>query len=60
MSPTIYLDSSAIVKVVLQEPGWQALDVYLRDYPSRSSAALASVEVRRALCASKMGQTELR
>ena len=49
MSPTIYLDSSAIVKLVLQESGWQALEMYLRDHPSRSASRIATVEVRRAL-----------
>lgn len=49
MSPTIYLDSSAIVKVVVHEPGWPALEMYLRDHPSRSASRVASVEVRRAL-----------
>lgn len=49
MNPTVYLDSSAIVKVVVQEPGWQALEAYLRDHAARAVSRIASVEVARAL-----------
>lgn len=40
-----YLDSSAIVKLVVEEPESQALRVSLRGRPQRVSSALAVVEV---------------
>ncbi len=40
-----YLDSSAIVKLVVEEPESQALRAGLRDHPHRVSSALALVEV---------------
>jgi predicted nucleic acid-binding protein len=40
-----YLDSSAIVKLVVEEPESQALRVGLRGRPQRVSSALALVEV---------------
>lgn len=49
MTSTVYLDSSAIVKVVVQEPGWLGLAAYLRDHPVRAASRVASVEVTRAL-----------
>ena len=49
MNPTVYLDSSAIVKVVVQEPGWQALETYLQHHPARAVSRIASVEVGRAI-----------
>lgn len=45
----VYLDSSAIVKLVVMEPDSRALASYLRDRPSRASCALARVEVIRAV-----------
>lgn len=45
----IYLDSSAIVKVVVREPETDSLLDYLGDKPVRVSSALARVEVLRAL-----------
>lgn len=45
----VYLDSSAIVKLVVAEPESGALTDYLRDHPSRVSCALARVEVIRAV-----------
>lgn len=45
----VYLDSSAIVKLVVAEAESQALTRYLRDHPSRVSCALARVEVIRAV-----------
>lgn len=45
----IYLDSSALVKLVVQEPESQALVAYLGDHPTRASSALARVEVTRAV-----------
>ncbi len=49
MTATVYLDSSAIVKVVVQEPGWQGLEAYLREHPVRTTSRVATVEVARAI-----------
>lgn len=46
---TIYLDSSAIVKLIVKEAESNALRRYIRDYPTRVSSALARVEVMRAV-----------
>ena len=45
----VYLDSSALVKLVVREPESGALRLYLRHRPKRVSAALARVEVVRAV-----------
>jgi predicted nucleic acid-binding protein len=45
----VYLDSSAIVKLVVEEPETSALAVALERWPDRVSTALARVEVHRAL-----------
>lgn len=45
----IYLDSSAIVKLVVREPESDALRGYLRGRRPRVSSALARTEVMRAL-----------
>jgi len=45
----VYLDSSALVKLVVEEPESQALVAYLDDRPTRVSSALARVEVARAV-----------
>jgi predicted nucleic acid-binding protein len=45
----IYLDSSALVKLVIAEPESPALRRYLRGEPERASCALARVEVVRAV-----------
>jgi uncharacterized protein len=45
----LYLDSSALVKLVVVEPESEALVSHLRDYPARASCALARVEVIRAV-----------
>ena len=45
----VYLDSSAIVKLVITEPESQALRAYLADRDERVASALARVEVFRAL-----------
>ena len=45
----VYLDSSAIVKLVVEEPETGALIAALDRWPDRVSAALARVEVHRAL-----------
>ena len=45
----VYLDSSAIVKLVVAEAESTALRRYLRGEPRRASCALARVEVTRAV-----------
>ena len=45
----LYLDSSAILKVVMPEPESKALFELLRDWPIRVSSELARTEVLRAL-----------
>jgi predicted nucleic acid-binding protein len=45
----VYLDSSAIVKLVVQERESQALRRYLHGEPARASCVLARVEVLRAV-----------
>lgn len=45
----VYLDSSAIVKLVVLEAESAALRKFLRRHPSRVSSALARVEVLRAV-----------
>ena len=45
----VYLDSSAIVKLVVPEPETDALRSSLGRWPDRLSSALARVEVHRAL-----------
>lgn len=52
----VYLDSSALVKLVVPEPETAALRHYLREHPERVSCALARVEVCRAL--RRTGATE--
>jgi predicted nucleic acid-binding protein len=47
----VYLDSSAIVKLVVREAESAALRRFLRDRPSRASCGLARVEVPRAVAA---------
>jgi predicted nucleic acid-binding protein len=45
----VYLDSSALVKLVIAEPESQALRRFLRSEPQRASCTLARVEVLRAV-----------
>jgi predicted nucleic acid-binding protein len=45
----VYLDSSALVKLVVREAETGALTRYLRGHPERASCALARVEVVRAV-----------
>jgi uncharacterized protein len=45
----VYLDSSALVKLVISERESLAVRRYLRRHPRRASCALARVEVLRAL-----------
>jgi uncharacterized protein len=47
--PAVYLDSSALVKLVVREPESAALGRYLRRRPRRLSCALVRVEVVRAV-----------
>jgi uncharacterized protein len=45
----VYLDSSALVKLVVAEAESDALTGYLRERPTRASCALARVEIIRAV-----------
>ena len=45
----IYLDASALVKLVVGEPESAALRRYLRSRPARATSALSRVEVARAV-----------
>lgn len=45
----VYLDSSALVKLIVAEVESEALAAYLGDHPTRVSSALARVEVMRAI-----------
>jgi uncharacterized protein len=47
--PAVYLDSSALVKLVVLETESKALAGHLRERPTRISCALARVEVIRAV-----------
>jgi predicted nucleic acid-binding protein len=49
LTRVVYVDSSAIVKWMVQEPGWHALEAYLRDVPIRTVSRIATVEVPRAI-----------
>jgi predicted nucleic acid-binding protein len=56
----IYLDSSALVKLVVAEPESGALIELLRTWPARVSSALALTEVPRALRRAGFGAAERR
>jgi predicted nucleic acid-binding protein len=43
----VYLDSSALIKLVFEEPETSSLGEFLRAWPTRASSSLASVEVLR-------------
>jgi predicted nucleic acid-binding protein len=43
----VYLDSSALVKLIFEEPESGALAVFLKQWPNRVSSALARIEVAR-------------
>jgi predicted nucleic acid-binding protein len=43
----LYLDSSALIKLIFQEPETSALADFLHAWPTRTSSSLASVEVLR-------------
>ncbi len=49
MSGALYIDSSALVKLVLPEPETEALRELLAGWPERVSSALVRVEVLRAV-----------
>jgi predicted nucleic acid-binding protein len=55
--PVVYLDSSALVKLVVREPESAALRSYLRSKASRVSSALARIEVVRAVAPHGPGAT---
>ena len=58
--PVVYLDSSAIVKLVVREPESSALFDWLVDWPDRTSSVVARVEVIRALRRSGAGDASRR
>ena len=61
MTPSlVYLDSSAILKLVVSEPETPALIDMLGHYPDRVSSALARVEVLRAIRRARGSPAELR
>ncbi|MGI8797665.1 MAG: type II toxin-antitoxin system VapC family toxin [Acidimicrobiia bacterium] len=47
--PGAYLDASAFVKLVVDEPESEALESRLRSWPARTSSALLRTEARRAV-----------
>ena len=49
MATVIYLDSSAIVKLIIAEVGSDALRAWLEDRPRRAASAIARTEVLRAV-----------
>jgi predicted nucleic acid-binding protein len=56
----LYLDSSAIIKVVVAEPESKELMDFLTDWPNRISSELARTEVLRALRSSGVRVPEFR
>jgi predicted nucleic acid-binding protein len=54
----IYLDASALVKLIVSEPESAALIEFLRGRPDRVSSALSLVEVPRALRRARFGAAE--
>ena len=58
--PLVYLDSSALVKLVVSEPESMALIDRLRAWPQRVSSALALTELPRALTRAGFGAAEHR
>jgi uncharacterized protein len=51
----VYLDSSALVKLVVAEPETPALMAFLAQWPERVTSSLARVEVLRAVKRTKAG-----
>lgn len=56
----VYLDASAIVRLVVREPGWRDLSAFLREHPTRVASRIVDVEVRRAVARSSTAQAEER
>jgi predicted nucleic acid-binding protein len=56
----LYLDSSAILKIVVSEPESKALLEFLGDWPNRISSELARTEVLRALRRANVTATQFR
>ena len=56
----VYLDSSALVKLVVREPESAALMEFLRERPDRVSSTLVLAEVPRALRRARFGATARR
>lgn len=56
----VYLDASALVKLVVREPESVALMEFLQEHPDRVSSALALAEVPRALRRARFGAAERR
>jgi predicted nucleic acid-binding protein len=54
----VYLDSSALVKLVVREPESVALLTFLREHGERASSTLALTEVPRALRRAGFGRVE--
>ena len=54
----VYLDASALVKLVVTEPESGALMEFLRAWPDRVSSALSLTEVPRALRHARFGRAE--
>ena len=54
----VYLDSSALVKLVVREPESAALTSFLREHGERASSTLALTEVPRALRHAGFGRAE--
>ena len=53
--PLVYLDSSALVKLVVPEPESKALIEHLEERPQRVSSTLALTELPRALDRAGLG-----
>lgn len=58
-SGLLYLDSSAIVKLVVREPESAALIQFLKDWPERVSSVFARVDVMRAIRKSTSNESKL-
>lgn len=56
----LYLDSSALLKLVVEEPETSHLLAALETFPDRASSALARVEIPRAIRRAKGSASELR
>ena len=52
---TVYLDASAIVRIVADEPGRSATVAFLREHDTRITSVLSEVEVARAVALKRAG-----